>query len=79
MNNIKLTSDIGRISLKIAIRNNRFYNLTANQQKTFIIIYFIPILQDILDDNDRRFQNILLKYVNFLIAKFITDDDLKKV
>ena len=54
MNNIELPSDIGRIPPKITIGKDGFSNLTADQWKTFIMIYSTTILWDMLDDNDRK-------------------------
>src|SRR4051812_26580824 len=39
MKHVDLPSDIGQISAKIAIGNDGFSNLTADQWKTFIMIY----------------------------------------
>ncbi|PKC55131.1 hypothetical protein RhiirA1_403115 [Rhizophagus irregularis] len=54
MDYIELPSDIGRIPPKIAIGNEGFSNLTADQWKTFIMIYSTPILWDMLDNNNRK-------------------------
>jgi hypothetical protein len=54
MDHVELPSDIGRIPPKIAIGDSGFSNLTADQWKTFIMIYFTTILWDMLDDNDRK-------------------------
>jgi hypothetical protein len=48
MDYIDLPSDIGRIPPKIAIGNEGFSNLTADQWKTFIMIYSTSILWDML-------------------------------
>ena len=44
MNNIDLPSDFGRIPTKIAIGNDGFSNLTADQWKIFIMVYSTSIL-----------------------------------
>ena len=44
MDYIELPSDIGRIPPKVAIGKDGFSNLTADQWKTFIIIYSTTIL-----------------------------------
>jgi len=44
MKHVDLPSDIGRIPAKIAIGNDGFSNLTADQWKTFIMIYFTTVL-----------------------------------
>ncbi|GET65995.1 hypothetical protein GLOIN_2v1848891 [Rhizophagus irregularis DAOM 181602=DAOM 197198] len=78
MDNIDLPSDIGRIPPKIAIGNDGFSNLTADQWKTFIMIYSTSILWDMLDDNDRKILGHFVRACNLLVARFITDDDLKE-
>ncbi|GBC21267.1 hypothetical protein GLOIN_2v1775288 [Rhizophagus irregularis DAOM 181602=DAOM 197198] len=78
MDNIVLPSDIGRIPPKIAIGNDGFSNLTADQWKTFIMIYSTSILWDMLDDNDRKILGHFVRACNLLVARFITDDDLKE-
>jgi hypothetical protein len=44
MDNVELPSDIGRIPPKIAIGNDGFSNLTADQWKTFIMFYSTNVL-----------------------------------
>ena len=76
MNYVDLLSDIGRIPPKIAIGNDGFSNLTANQWKTFIMIYTTTILWDILDNNDRKILGYFVRACNLLVARFITENDL---
>jgi hypothetical protein len=78
MDYIDLPSDIGRIPPKIAIGNEGFSNLTADQWKTFIMIYSTSILWDMLDNNDRKILGHFVRACNLLVARFITDDDLKE-
>jgi hypothetical protein len=78
MDYIDLPSDIGRIPPKIAIGNEGFSNLTADQWKTFIIIYSTSILWDMLDNNDRKILGYFVRACNLLVARFITDNDLKE-
>ncbi|CAB4487065.1 unnamed protein product [Rhizophagus irregularis] len=78
MDYIELPSDIGRIPPKIAIGNEGFSNLTADQWKTFIIIYSTPILWDMLDNNDRKILGHFVRACNLLVARFITEDDLRE-
>jgi Transposase family tnp2/Domain of unknown function (DUF4218) len=77
MEHIELPTDIGRIPPKIAIGNG-FSNLTADQWKTFIMIYSTSILWDMLDDNDRKILGHFVRACNILVARFITEDDLKE-
>jgi len=44
MDHVELPSDIGRIPPKIAIGDSGFSNLTADQWKTFIMVYSTTIL-----------------------------------
>src|SRR5881227_2699571 len=56
---IKVPADVGRIPYKIAI-GERFSGYTADQWKTFIMIYATPIMWDLLDEAD---QQILTHFV----------------
>jgi len=78
MDHVELPSDIGRIPPKIAIGNNGFSKLTADQWKTFIMIYSTNVLWDMLDDNDRKILGHFVRACNLLAARFITEDDLKE-
>ena len=78
MDYVDLPLDIGRIPSKIAIGNDGFSNLTADQWKTFIMIYSTTILWDMLDDNDRKILGHFVRACNLLVARFITEDDLKE-
>ncbi|PKC55993.1 hypothetical protein RhiirA1_402464 [Rhizophagus irregularis] len=78
MDHVDLPPDIGRIPPKIAIGNDGFSNLTADQWKTFIMIYSTTILWDMLDDNDRKILGHFVRACNLLVARFITEDDLKE-
>lgn len=77
MDHIELPSDIGRIPPKIAIGDG-FSNLTADQWKTFIMVYSTTILWDMLDDNDRKILGHFVRACNLLVTRFITEDDLKE-
>ena len=78
MDHIELPSDIGRIPPKIAIGSDGFSNLTADQWKTFIMIYSTTILWDMLDNNDRKILGHFVRACNLLVARFITEDDLRE-
>ena len=52
-NKIKMPSDIGRIPNKIA-NSDGFSEFTADQWKTFILIYATTITWDLLKDKDRK-------------------------
>lgn len=78
MNHFDLPSDIGRIPAKIAIGNDGFSNLTADQWKTFIMVYSTTVLWDMLDSNDKKILGHFVRACNLLVARFITEDDLKE-
>lgn len=78
MDHIDLPSDIGRIPPKIAIGNDGFSNLTADQWKTFIMIYSTTILWDMLDDNDRKILGYFVRACYLLVTRLVTEDDLKE-
>ena len=78
MKHVDLPSDIGRIPAKIAIGNDGFSNLTADQWKTFIMIYSTTVLWDMLDDNDRKILGHFVRACNLLVTRIITEDDLKE-
>jgi len=78
MKHVDLPSDIGRIPAKIAIGNDGFSNLTADQWKTFIMIYSTTVLWDMLDDNDRKILGHFVRACNLLVARIITEDNLKE-
>src|SRR4051812_23678926 len=71
MDDINLPSDLGRIPPKIAIGNEGFFNLTADQWKTFIMIYSTTILWDMLDDKDRKILGHFIRICNILVTRFI--------
>ena len=78
MDHIELPSDIGRIPPKIAIGKDGFSNLTADQWKTFIMLYSTTILWDMLYNNDRKILGHFVRACNLLVTKFVTEDDLKE-
>jgi hypothetical protein len=78
MDQIDLPSDIGRIPAKIAIGNDGFSNLTADQWKIFIMVYSTTVLWDMLDNNDRKILGHFVRACNLLVTRFITENDLKE-
>ena len=63
-NKIKVLSDISRIPNKIATGDG-FSEFTANQWKTFILIYATTITWDLLKDENRK----ILSY--FVISLYV--------
>jgi hypothetical protein len=77
IDHVELPSDIGRIPPKIAIGEG-FSNFTADQWKTFIMIYSTTILWDMLNNNDRKILGHFVRACNLLVTRIITEDDLKE-
>src|SRR2546430_2018512 len=70
---IKVPADLGRIPYKIATGEG-FSGFTADQWKSFILIYATPIMWDLLEDAD---QQILANFVKacFLLVTHIIDNN----
>ena len=68
---IKMPADLGRVPDNIATGEG-FSSFTADQWRSFIMIYATPILWDLLDESDRR---ILANFVRacFLLVSRIID------
>ena len=77
MDNIKHPPDIGRIPPKITIGEG-FSKFTADQWKTFIMLYTITILWNMLDNNDRKILGYFVWVCNLLVARFVTEEDLQE-
>ena len=69
---IKITSDLGRHSIRIAT-DDGFSNFTADMWKTFILIFAISITWDFLKEIDQR---ILTYFVR--ACKILTSWELQK-
>jgi hypothetical protein len=74
---IKVPADLGRIPYKIATGEG-FSGYTTDQWKSFIMLYAIPLMWDLLDENDRK---ILTNFVRacFLLVSRVIDDNLLNV
>src|SRR5437867_5938442 len=72
--NIKMPADLGRIPYKIST-GDRFSGFTADQWKSFILIYAIPLMWDLLVTSNR---NILANFVKacFLLTCRIINIDM---
>ena len=73
-NKIKVPSDIGRIPNKIATGDG-FSGFTADQWKTFILIYATTITWDLLKDEDRKYCLILYEHVISLYVVLFPNRD----
>ena len=70
-NKIKVPSDIGRIPNKIATGDG-FSGFTADQWKTFILIYATTITWDLLKDEDRKILSYFVRVCNILVCRIIS-------
>ena len=76
-NTIKLSSDIGRIPSKIATGEG-FSGFTADQWKTFILVYATTITWDLLSDDDRKILSYFVQACNILVCRIISKSGLKE-
>jgi tnp2 family transposase len=72
---IKLPADMGRIPYKIATGEG-FSGFTADQWKSFILIYAIPLMWDLLDDPDRKILSNFVKACSLLTCRIIDNNML---
>ena len=68
---MKIPADIGRIPDKIATREG-FSGFTADQWKTFILIYAIPLMWDLLDEPDRKILGNFVRACSLLVCRIIS-------
>src|SRR5205085_12531213 len=69
-NKIKVPSNISRIPNKIATGDG-FSGFTADQWKTFILIYTTTITWDLLKDDDRKILSYFVRTCNILVCCII--------
>ena len=77
VNKIKVPSDIGRIPNKIATGDG-FSGFTADQWKTFILIYATTITWDLLKDEDRKILSYFVRACNILVCRIISKSGLNE-
>src|SRR6266498_2519036 len=75
--NIKLPTDLGRLPSKVATRD-RFSGFTADQWKSFILIYAIPLMWDLLDEPDRKILGNFVRACTLLVCRIIDDKILSE-
>ena len=73
--NIKIPADLGRIPYKIATGDD-FSGYMADQWKSFIMIYVIPLMWNLLDDGDRKILANFVRACTILTTRIIEDDAL---
>ena len=74
---IKLPADMGRIPYKISIGEG-FSGFTANQWKSFILIYATPLMWDLLDTSDRKILVNFVRACSLLTCRIIDNSMLSE-
>jgi hypothetical protein len=74
---IKIPADMGRIPNKIATGEG-FSRFTADQWKTFILIYAIPLLWDLLAEPDQKILGNFVRACTLLVCRIIDYNALKE-
>ena len=67
---IKIPADMGRIPNKIRIGEG-FSGFTVDQWKTFILIYAIPLMWDLLTEPDRKILENFVRACSLLVCRII--------
>ncbi len=75
--NIKLPADLGRLPSKVATGDG-FSGFTADQWKSFILIYAIPLMWDLLDEPDRKILGNFVRACTLLVCRIIDDKTLSE-
>ncbi len=70
---IKIPADLGWIPYKISTSKG-FSGFTADQWKTFILVYVIPIMWDLLSGSDWKILGNFVKACLLLICRIINND-----
>lgn len=74
---IKIPTDIGRIPFKIAMGEG-FSGFTADQWKTFILVYATAITWDLLRESDRAILANFVRACNILVCRSISKSGLEE-
>ncbi|EXX58570.1 hypothetical protein RirG_196780 [Rhizophagus irregularis DAOM 197198w] len=74
---IKIPADLGRIPNKITTGDG-FSGFTADQWKSFILIYAIPLMWDLLDEPDRKILGNFVRACTLLVCRIIDDKTLSE-
>jgi hypothetical protein len=73
--NIKVPADLGRIPYKIATGEG-FSGFTADQWKTFIMVYATPLMWDLLSEPDRKILANFVRACYLLLSRIIKNNVL---
>ena len=76
--NIKIPADLRRIPYKIATEEG-FSGYTADQWRTFMMVYAIPIIWDLLDEPDRQILTNFVRVCFLLVSRIIDKKTLNDV
>lgn len=74
---IQIPADLGRVPNKIATGDG-FSGFTADQWKTFILIYAIPLMWDLLADPDRKILGNFVRACSLLVCRIIDHNILNE-
>ena len=74
---IKVLVDLGQIPYKIATGEG-FFGFTADQWKSFILIYATPLMWDLLDDTDREILANFVRACYLLVSRIINNNALEE-
>ena len=74
---IKVPADLGRLPHKIATGEG-FSGFTADQWKLFIMIYAIPIMWDLLDNDDQQILANFVRACYLLVNRIIEKSSLSE-
>ena len=75
---IKPPADMGWIPNKISTGEG-FSGFTADQWKTFILVYSTPIMWDLLSVDDRKILGNFVRVCSILVCRIISKDELNEV
>jgi len=74
---IQVSADIGRIPKKISLGEG-FSGFTADQWKSFMLIYATSITWDLLREPDRRILANFVRACNILVCRIVSIDSLEE-
>ena len=74
---IRVPADLGRIPYKIATGDG-FSGYTADQWKSFILIYATPLMWDLLNTDDRKILANFVRACSLLVCRIIDDNILRE-
>ena len=76
-NKIKVPTDIGRIPNKITMGEG-FSGFTADQWKTFMLVYATTVTWDLLSKDDKEILSYFVRVCNILVCRIISKSGLEE-